>query len=163
MIVLFVAVYLACINFLPADFGSTSELILGFSLIVVYLSMQFLLSKNRLSAEDKFQIEKGQDEFWGRWYIRLLNATFMIAIAFSSFHVWASGGNAKGIFILLVNPITPLLLGGLAILVAWEFSLITIILAIIFFVFVGLASLPISLAIIIGFSILAWGVANKKA
>jgi len=98
-----------------------------------------------------------------KWYWRYLHATFLFTVAFFAFKFWLEGVRASGMLLLLVNPVVPIILAVGALIIAWELALIFIAISIIYFTYIGLSALPISVAIIIGFSLVALAVYKKKA
>jgi len=98
-----------------------------------------------------------------KWYWRYFYSFFSITIAFFAFKAWSEGVSPSGLALLLINPVAPVILAVAAIFSAWELSLILIACAVIYFTFMGLASLPIPVAIIVGFLLVAITIYKKKA
>ena len=89
--------------------------------------------------------------------------TIGLTVAFFSFKAWGEGVSPSNLALLLINPVTPVILAIAAIFSAWELSLILIACAVLYFTFIGLTFLPIPVAIIVGFLLIAIVIYKKKA
>ena len=106
-----------------------------------------------------------QEEFYSRWYVRYLSAAFMLAWAYACYIIYTKGMTLKFLeykpglpslmFTLLLNPITGIVVTIIAIFNAWEISLIVIAGVVLYYTYLGIAALPVSVAIIIGSIIIA--------
>ena len=121
---------------------------------------------SKINKDDEMrQHKKREEEFYSRWYVRYLSAAFMLGWAYACYFIYTKGmtlqfleykpGLPSLIFTLLFNPITGIVVTIIAIFNAWEISLIVIAGVVLYYTYLGIAALPVSVAIIIGSIIIA--------
>ena len=98
-----------------------------------------------------------------RWYIRYLIALAYCSVGTLGLVAWGQGNlqYTSGAIFLLFNPVTACICMIAATLYAWELSLILVFLLICYFLYLGAALLPTSVAVIIGAIIIAYAF-NKR-
>ena len=135
----------------------------------MYLIAGLIKAKNQLTPEAAEQVKKQhkkwEEEFYSRWYVRYLSAAFMLAWAYACYIIYTKGMTLKFLeykpglpslmFTLLLNPITGIVVTIIAIFNAREISLIVIAGVVLYYTYLGIAALPVSVAIIIGSIIIA--------
>ncbi len=112
------------------------------------------------AIEEKKQKEDKELETLNKWYIRYPSSILLIAIALISYVSYTKGIIMHGKAILLFNPITGTLAAIIAIINTRELTIAAIAIAILYYTYLGIAALPVSVAIIIGSIIIAYAV-NK--
>ena len=115
-----------------------------------------------LTEETKDKLKIREDAFFARWYIRYALAFVGLSIAYGSYVSYLYDLNVKGLFILVFNPIVGSLMAVGAIFQAKEISLSIIVLGSLYYLFIGLSSLSVSVAIIIGSLIIAIAIYIKR-
>ncbi len=106
-----------------------------------------------------------------KWYARYPVAIFALGWAYICYKAYINGldfetlKGAKGglVAYLLINPVIGVIMVVAAIFHAWEISLIAVVVVILYYIYLGVAALPVSVAIIIGSMIIAYGVYKYKA
>jgi hypothetical protein len=90
------------------------------------------------------------------WHFRYPYALFCMCLALISYQAWLSEQQfSSAALILALNPISGVLWAILALISAKELSLFVIACALGYFVFIGVAALPVSVAILLGAGIVA--------
>ncbi len=134
---------------------------LGLSSASVAIHLYTLKKEMTVEAiEEKKQKEDKELETLNKWYIRYPSSILLIAIALISYVSYTKGIIMHGKAILLFNPITGTLAAIIAIINTRELTIAAIAIAILYYTYLGIAALPVSVAIIIGSIIIAYAV-NK--
>ena len=129
-------------------------------------------TRPRSSRTGKKQHKKWEEEFYSRCYVRYLSAAFMLGWAYACYIIYTKGmalkfleykpGLPSLLLALLLNPITGIVVTIIATFNAWEISLIVIAGVVLYYTCLGIAALPVSVAIIIGSVIIACGLITKQ-
>lgn len=133
----------------------TAILVIGFLLSFYHLRRKKV---KELTPESEVRIKEKQEKFYSRWYVRYFGVVCGLVIAFVSYISYTEDIRMHGLGLLAFNPVTGVIASIIAIFGAWELSLIAIIGAVLYFTYLGIAALPVSVAIIIGSIIIAYGV-----
>ena len=143
--------FLAVSSIYYGEWGYYGTAILGILGIVCFVfSFLILKAKNQLTPEAAEQVKKQhkkwEEEFYSRWYVRYLGAVFMLGWAYVCYIIYTKGMTLPGLSILLLNPITGIVVTIIAIFNAWEISLIVIAGVVLYYTYLGIAALPVSVA-----------------
>lgn len=101
--------------------------------------------------------KRKKEELESKWYFRYPIALFLLGFAWVTYKIYHDDSNlaTRGIGILLFNPLVSTVVTIGALIQAWEISLIVISLGMIWLMYLGIAALPTSAAIVIGALIIA--------
>ena len=176
IVLLFVSLFFYSLPFFTLYTDGFSALEFGdyvfifFGSIVAVAAVYLLTVKVELTPEAqeqrKIELKENNEQLWREWYIRYPIAILMLGVAYISYKLYASnlsGVRLPAMALLLLNPISGGIAAVVAIFNAWELSLLVIIAVIIYFLYLGIAALPTSVAIIVGSIIIAYGVNKYKA
>lgn len=149
------------VSFLLWDFGLTDSNVAGmlvyFGAFIGFIVDSLLFNYYDKNIEIKYPLQK----HWVKWYVRYSFSLLYASIAIALFFSWSSG-SVSGKAYLLVNPVVATLFGIFAIVRSYELALGLIILGILYFLYLGVTALPVSIAIILGALIIAWAVRAKQ-
>lgn len=128
-------------------------------ILLIDLSLSLYCWKLKEIKELTPEAKSKKEEFHSRWYV---SAALLLPISFVSYFSYIEGIRMPGVAILLFNPVIGIIAAIVAIFRAWELSLIAIIGVILYFIYLGIAALPVSIAIIIGSIIISYGFYKYK-
>ncbi len=138
-----------------------------FGIISIIFSILIAKSKHQPTPEAKKEAKQKtkerEDQFYSKWYMRYFGVICALIIAYISYVSYTTGFRMNGLGLLLFNPVTGIISAIVAIFGAWEISLIAVVVVILYYIYIGMAALPVSVAIIIGSMIIAYGVYKYKA
>lgn len=145
---------------------------LAFFIGVLSIALAFFIlkAKYQLTSEAtevaKQQAKEWEEKLMEKWYIRYPTSIFALGWAYVCYKAYINGLDLevlKGFKYFLINPVTGLLMVVVAIFRAWEVSLIVITGVVLYYLYLGIVILPVSVAIIFGSIIIAYSVYKYKA
>ena len=111
------------------------------------------------------QNSQNENEYTDKWYARYPITIVMGGMAYICYLCSINNTDLHGVGLLLFNPITGCLCALIAILTAWEVSLLLLALGVLFLLFKGVSMLPIPVTIILGATIIAasiWKLSKQR-
>lgn len=106
------------------------------------------------------EIEKAKEQkLLDAWYFRYPLAVACCGLAVLSLIVWLEDRQlGSGPFFLLLNPVTGILWAITGLLLAWELSLLILVVGVGYLAFLGISAIPTSVAVITGALIISYTV-----
>jgi hypothetical protein len=116
----------------------------------------------RETRDQEYRLKSGDIRLSEQWFIRYPLSCLLLAFAFFSYKMWLEGVRVQGILHIFVNPIMPAILTLIALANTWELTLAAVIISMLYLSFIGIAALPLSIAVIVGSLIIAYALVIKK-
>lgn len=116
----------------------------------------------RLRLDQEYRSKHGDTGLSERWFVRYPLSCFILLIAFVFYKMWLEGFKVQGVLHIFVNPIAPAVFTVIALVNTWELTLAVVILAMLYFLSVGLAAIPVSAAVIVGSLLIACAIVKLK-
>ena len=150
---------------LSADVELSSSIIfLTFLAIASFVLAAYVWQIDKEHTEEAKALQKAKyDALWFKWYVRYPLSILYCGIAYLGFLAWQQDRYPSGIVLLLANPITAVICAIAAIAFAWELSLALIAFGVVYLAYLGVASLPVSVAVIVGAILIAIAVYTRRA
>lgn len=150
------------VSFLGWKFGWLNGLSV-FAIICGLLTLIIDSIFSNPSTNEKLDTRLNLYDFENLWSSRLsryIFAAFYVSLAYALFEGWLLG-SVSGKGLLLVNPIVASLIAIVGLVKAWEVALLLIAFGVLALVITGVSSLSVSLAIIVGASLIGYAISRR--
>lgn len=160
--VVFSAVVLGAILSPDVEFSSSIIFMAILAVTSFVLAAYVWQVDKELTKEAKTWQKAKSDALLLKWYVRYPLSILYCGIAYLGFLAWQQNLYPSGVVMLLVNPITAVICAIMALASAWELSLTILAIGVVYIAFLGVASLPVSVSIIIGATLIATAVYSRR-
>jgi hypothetical protein len=138
---------------------------------IISITFSFLIAKSKYQLtpesekEAKQKTKEWEEYLMKKWYARYPASIFALAWAYVCYVAYTKGLDfgGKPLLYIVINPVIGIIMVVAAIFHAWEISLIVITLVVLYYLYLSIAALPISVAIIVASIIIAYGIYKYKA
>lgn len=156
------AVVLGAILSPDVEFSSSIIFMTILAVASFILAAYVLRVDKELTEEAKTWQKAKSDALWLKWFVRYPLSILYCGIAYLGLLAWLQDLYPSGVALLFVNPITAVICAIMALASAWELSLILLAIGVVYIAFLGVASLPVSVSIIIGATLIATAVYARR-
>jgi MFS family permease len=118
--------------------------------------------KKVLTPESVLILKARKKDLESKWYFRYFFSVILLVSSYASLIAYLDGINVSGLALIVVNPISGILTAVGALIFGWEIALVTIIGVVLYYFFLGVSALPVSLAIILGALLIATIMYRRK-
>ncbi len=139
--------------------GTSGYLVWG-TLLAIFVDISLLGTSETLEKPAELTTNN-IDYWWKKWFVRYSLSVLYFLIALILFEGWHNN-EARGLGILLINPIFSGLVSIYAIFKAWELSLLLISIGLLYLLYVGITMLPVTVAILLGVIVISWAIVAYK-
>ncbi len=143
--------------------------VMVFGGLAIIFAISIFFIKKELTPDSqkelKQQSKEWEEKLMKKWYVRYPASIFALALAYVCYVAYTKGLDFSGkpLVYIVINPVIGIIMVITAIFHAWEISLTVITLVVLYYLYLGIAALPISVAIIVGSIIIAYGIYKYKA